>query len=102
MTYKEFKAQVRAVEAKVFRSTETHPISFAVERAAFEEEKLNQLIALAKRASFMTAKNRLAAWRRQLERVRAKKERLTQFNVSIAAKPYNSTRAAEPQILSTR
>ena len=93
MTYKDFKARVRAIEGELFRPTQMHPILFALERADFEEQKLNKLIATARLANFATAKNRLAAWRRQLGRVQARKIRLAQFGGGSTAPPNNAITA---------
>ena len=83
MTYKDFKAHVRAVEAETFQPTQTHPILFGLERLAFQSHRLQRLIGI----HFATARARLAAWRRELKRVNAKKARLTRFNVLTSASP---------------
>ena len=87
MTYKDFKAHVRAVEAETFQPTQTHPILFGLERLAFQSHRLQRLIGIAEQVHFATARARLAAWRRELKRVNAKKARLTRFNVLTSASP---------------
>ena len=76
MTYKEFKRHVFTIYNETFDGTENSPIDYGIQRAKFEEKKLNRLIVLADQTDFSTAKRKVAGWRRQLERVQQIKARL--------------------------
>ena len=88
MTYKDFKKKIREVSAEVYKPTSFHPLQHGIQRATFEEQKLKRLIAIGRRASFETARNRVAAWERQLVRVQQTRQRLmnTRDGIFIALK----------------
>ena len=76
MTYKEFKRHVFTIYNETFDGADNSPIEYGIQRAKFEEKKLNRLIVLADQTDFSTAKRKVAGWRRQLDRVQQIKARL--------------------------
>jgi len=76
MTYKEFKRHVFTIYNETFDGADNGPIDYGIQRAKFEEKKLNRLILLADQTDFSTAKRKVAGWRRQLERVHEIRARL--------------------------
>ncbi len=76
MTYKEFKRQVFMVYNETYSGADVSPIEYGIQRAKFEETKLERLIALACQTEFSTAKRKVEGWRRQLERVHEIRVRL--------------------------
>jgi hypothetical protein len=76
MTYKEFKRHVFTIYSETFNGEDSRPIDYGIQRACFEEKKLQRLISLAEQTNFSTAKRKVAGWQRQLERVLQIKARL--------------------------
>jgi hypothetical protein len=76
MTYKEFKRHVFTIYNETFTGADNSPIEYGIQRARFEEKKLQRLIVLADQTDFSTAKRKVAGWHRQLERVQQIRERL--------------------------
>jgi hypothetical protein len=78
MTYKEFKRHVFSIYSETYSGADVSPIEYGIQRAKFEETKLERLILLANQTDFSTAKRKVEGWRRQLERVHGIKARLEQ------------------------
>ena len=95
MTFKEFRLRVLAISREQFTGTKTHPLEHGIERATFEEQKLERLIAAARGATFITAKRRVAAWRRQLQKVRAARQRLMAIKAGVYPGERKSRRIAD-------
>ena len=83
MTFREFRERVLTISREEFKGTKTHPLEHGIERASFEEQKLERLIAATRGASFLTAKRRAAGWRRQLQKVRAARQRLMDIRAGV-------------------
>jgi hypothetical protein len=87
MTYTEFKRNVARISRQEFLSSQFNPLQYGIERTRFEERKLRQLIALAKRTQFLTAQRKVAGWERKLERMQQKRERFIETSRSAALVP---------------
>jgi hypothetical protein len=88
MTYTEFKRHVARISRQEFLSSQFNPLQYGIERTRFEERKLRQLIALAKRTQFLTAQRKVAGWERKLQRMqekRARFERTTRIAAVVGA-----------------
>jgi hypothetical protein len=84
MTYTEFKRSVARIARQEFLSSQFNPLQYGIERTIFEERKLRQLIALAKRTQFLTAQRKVAGWERKLQRMQQKRERFEQTSRAAA------------------
>jgi hypothetical protein len=84
MTYTEFKRNVARISRQEFLSSQFNPLQYGIERTRFEERKLRQLIALAKRTTFLTAQRKVAGWERKLERMQQKRERFIETSRSAS------------------
>jgi hypothetical protein len=87
MTYTEFKRSVARISRQEFLSSQFNPLQYGIERTRFEERKLRQLIALAKRTTFLTAQRKIAGWERKLERMQQKRERFIETSRTAALVP---------------
>ncbi len=85
MTYKEFKRHVFTIYSENYNGEDVSPIEYGIQRAKFEEIKLERLIVLAEQTDFSTAKRKVAGWRRQLERVHQIRARLEQRKTETMA-----------------
>ena len=101
MTFKEFRQRVLAISRDEFIATHSRPLEHGIERAHFEEEKLKRLIAVARQAKFVTARRRLEAWQRQLEKVRSVRERLECTNANVFPNSRKSRRVARVHVPAT-
>ena len=102
MTYKEFKRQVFSIYSETYSGADVSPIEYGIQRADFEERKLERLIELANKTSFSTAKRKVEGWRRQLERVREIKSRLELRRNETPALARLSERMVLPGMTPTR
>lgn len=102
MTYKEFKRQVFSIYSETYNGADVSPIEYGIQRANFEEKKLGQLIALAGRTDFSTAKRKVEGWRRQLERVGEIKTRLEQRRTETRLSAMESNRVKIPRADNSR
>jgi hypothetical protein len=87
MTYTEFKRNVARICRQEFLSSQFNPLQYGIERTRFEERKLRQLIALAKRTQFLTAQRKVAGWERKLQRMQEKRERFIETSRSATLVP---------------
>ena len=85
MTYKEFKRQVFMIYSETYNGADVSPIEYGIQRAKFEETKLERLITLAGQTDFSTAKRKVEGWRRQLDRVHEIRARLEQRRTETPA-----------------
>jgi hypothetical protein len=68
MTRKEFEKLRLSIESEKFNEDHADPMTYGVQRAAFEKEKFKRLIAAARQVPMQTARTKLEQWKRQLER----------------------------------
>ncbi len=83
MTFKEFQTRVRDIKKESFDGTADHPLQWGIQRARFNEEKLERLVSIAREVPFATAKRRFDAWQRQLVRVRETRQRMERAELGI-------------------
>ena len=102
MTYKEFKRHVFSIYSEAYRGADVSPIEYGIQRAKFEETKLERLILLANQTTFSTAKRKVEGWRRQLERVREIKMRLEQRKTETPAIVKMNGRISLPPVANVR
>lgn len=102
MTYKEFKRHVFSIYSETYNGADVSPIEYGIQRAHFEETKLERLILLANQTTFSTAKRKVEGWRRQLERVREIKLRLEQRKTETPAIAKLPGRMSYPPVASVR
>ena len=67
MTLKEFRELELAIRNERFESS-SETLTYGVERAAFEQQKLKRLIAAGEQVDAKTVRTKLASWQRQLQR----------------------------------
>jgi hypothetical protein len=94
MRLSEFKNKMFQVLNQKFIPTAFEPLDYGIQRAAFEEQKLQQLISLAEQVEFLTAKNKLRGWRRQLERATARRLRLENTKKGLYPNRYSEPAVA--------
>jgi hypothetical protein len=100
MTRKQFEKFRIEVEARKFLSVEMNPITFGIQRLAFEKEKLNILIAAAEAIPMKTTKAKAERWKRKLQRADASIARLQQSQPQeLRNAPLKSLDAASFQTL---
>lgn len=85
MTRKEFEKIRLAIEGEKFREDCADPITYGIERAAFEREKFQRLIAAARQVNMQTARTKLAQWKRQLVRADETKARFERMREEVRA-----------------
>lgn len=85
MTFKEFKKKILEISGEQFQAVQFHPLEHGIRRALFEENKLKRMIAIGRRSDCETAKRRVAAWQRQLQRVQQTRKRLENTRDGIFA-----------------
>ncbi len=102
MTYKEFKREVFVIYNENYNGADVSPIEYGIQRAKFEENKLERLITLASKTNFSTAKRKVEGWRRQLDRVHEIKARLEQRKgetpalLRVGFLPHGNARNTQP------
>lgn len=67
MTLKEFRELELSIRSEKFESS-SETLTFGVERAIFEQQKLKKLIAAAEQVDAKTVRTKLASWQRQLQK----------------------------------
>jgi hypothetical protein len=67
MTLKEFRELELAIRGERFESS-SETLTYGVERAIFEQQKLKKLIAAAEQVDAKTVRTKLASWQRQLQK----------------------------------
>ena len=85
MTRKEFEKLRMSIEEEDFCGNYTDPIEFGIQRAAFEKQKFQKLIAAARRVNCRTTKTKGEQWRRQLERAQHSYDRFKELQKEIDA-----------------
>lgn len=83
MTRKEFEKIRLAIESEKFQEDFTDPITYGIQRAAFEREKFLRLIAAARQVNMQTARTKMEQWKRQLERATQSQERFERLREEI-------------------
>ena len=87
MTRKEFEKLRLNIEGEKFQEDFTDPISYGIQRAAFEREKFMKLIAAAQEVDMQTARTKMEQWKRQLERATQSQQRFERLRDDIASQP---------------
>jgi hypothetical protein len=85
MTRKEFEKIRLAIEGEKFQEDCADPIIYGIERAAFEQDKFQRLIAVARQVNMQTARTKLEQWKRQLERAGQSKARFERMRDEVKA-----------------
>ena len=85
MTRKEFEKLRLSIESEKFLGDCSDPITYGIERAAFEKDKFTRLIAAAKQVDMQTARTKLEQWKRQLERASKSQVRFEKIRDEIRA-----------------
>lgn len=85
MTRKEFEKLRMSIEGERFLGDCSDPISYGIERAAFEKEKFRKLIEAAKQVNMQTARTKLEQWKRQLERASKSQIRFEKIRDEVGA-----------------
>ena len=83
MTRKEFEKLRLAIESEKFCEDCADPMTYGVQRAAFEIDKFNRLIAAARQVNMQTARTKLEQWQRQLERANQSQMRFEKLREEI-------------------
>lgn len=85
MTRKEFEKLRLSIESEKFVGECSDPITYGIERAAFERQKFKRLIAAAKQVNMQTARTKMEQWKRQLERASQSQARFEKIRDEIRA-----------------
>jgi len=85
MTRKEFEKLRFAIESEKFQDNFSDPVSYGIQRAAFEREKFTKLIAAGQEVMNMqTTRAKMEQWKRQLARATQSQERFERLREDIA------------------
>ena len=77
MNLRTFNQTRISIQQSEFKSLQTHPLLFAIERAEFEKRKLKRMIAAGEEARAMkTVRAKIEAWKRKITRIEATQKRL--------------------------
>ena len=77
MNLRTFNQTRISIQQSEFKSLQTHPLLFAIERAEFEKRKLKRMIAAGEEARTMkTVRAKIEAWKRKIARIEATQKRL--------------------------
>lgn len=85
MTRKEFEKIRLAIEGEKFQEDCTDPVTYGIQRAEFERNKFERLIAAAKQVNMQTARTKMEQWKRQWERAGQTKARFERIRDEIRA-----------------
>ena len=83
MTRKEFERLRFAIESEKFRDDFDDPISYGIQRAAFDCEKFRRLIAAAQEVNMQTTRVKMEQWKRQLDRAMQSQQRFERLREEI-------------------
>ena len=96
MTRIQFEQARMAIEQETFESSSCNPFTYGINRNAFDCQKYQRLIALAKKAPGLTARTKLKQWKRQLERSVTAKDRFEKLRAEMRINPPVSLFAVAP------
>jgi hypothetical protein len=83
MTRKEFERIRIEIESEKFNGDCSDPITYGIQRAAFEREKFKRLIAAARKVPMQTARTKMEQWKRQLVRATQSQQRFEKIRQEI-------------------
>lgn len=96
MTLKEFRELELAIRSEKFESS-SETLTYGVERAIFEQQKLKKLIAAAQEVDAKTVRTKLASWQRQLQKAIQSQARFERMREEMrSSRPTMSLRAKTP------
>ena len=75
MTLAEFQKAIKAIKSERFREKSDNTLVYGYQRARFQKNQLERLIALAEQCQLRSATLKLGQWKRQLARAEATSER---------------------------
>ena len=75
MTINEFEKLKLLILGEQFPGTCSDPITYGMERAAFEVQKFQKLLDAAQEVDIPTVRSRMPAWKRQMEKARQSQTR---------------------------
>jgi hypothetical protein len=84
MTRKEFEKVRLAIEGEKFQNNFSDPVSYGIERAAFDCEKFKKLIAAAQEVNMQTTRAKMEQWKRQLQRATVSQQRFERLREEIS------------------
>jgi hypothetical protein len=88
MTASEFDKIRLPIEKEKFVTDVCDPISYAIERSLFDQEKLKRLIAAARQVEGKLARMKIEKWQRMLQRAEQSREHLEERRAELrASKP---------------
>jgi hypothetical protein len=84
MTRKEFEKLRLAIEGEKFQENFSDPLSYGLQRAAFERGKFQRLITAAQGINLQTTRAKMEQWKRQLERATQSQQRFQRLRDEVS------------------